>query len=552
MNSDVRNMPPTDRKAASLDATVANTIATVAELAQQDRRAETPAAPSTASEGSPRAINDSLRSAELAQQSRRAAAPSAPSTAARGSPVAKSDSMRSTELAQKPRGGPTPAANSSASRGGPPVVSDSMRSAAIAGWSIIGIFFGGFGAWAMTAPLHGAVVASGFVRVEGNRKSIQHLDGGIVKELNVKEGDRVKAGDVLFVLDDSQARAEYNVLSQQFLVLRATEERLKAELTGASSLTMPEDLKAAGVEYPDVTGIWNSQIHQFESRAAALVGQRSVIKEKIAQLEAQITGSEAQEKAYREQFDSVRKERESLTSLLERGLIAKPRYLQLERSGAGLEGQAAETAANIAKSRQAIAEQMQQMAQLDNERLTEVTKDLRDAQAKLLEVIPKLSHAKAVLSRIDIRSPYSGEIVGLNVFSVGGVINRGDKIMDIVPERDSLIVEAQIGIEDIVNVHPNMNADVHLIAYKARITPVVRGKVIQVSADRLTDKRADNPYHYYVALVRIDEKDLAEIPSVQLYPGMPVTAMIQTVERTALDYLVGPLTMQFQRAFRQK
>ena len=233
----------------------------------------------------------------------------------------------------------------------------------------------------------------------------------------------------------------------------------------------------------------------ISSRAAPppLRGQRNVIREKIAQLEAQITGGEAQEKAYREQFESVRKERESLTSLVERGLVAKPRYLQLERSGAGLEGQAAETSANIAKSRQAIAEQMQQMAQLDNERMTEVTKDLRDTQAKLLEVIPKLSNAKAVLGRMDIRSPYSGEVVGLNVFSVGGVIMRGDKLMDVVPERDSLIVEAQIAVDDIANVHPDMGADVHLIAYKQRITPVVRGKVMQVSADRLTEKRTDNP-----------------------------------------------------------
>jgi epimerase transport system membrane fusion protein len=195
---------------------------------------------------------------------------------------------------------------------------------------------------------------------------------------------------------------------------------------------------------------------------------------------------------------------------------------------------------------------MQQTAQLDNERMTEVTRDLRDTQAKLLEVIPKVSNAKAVLSRIDIRSPYSGEIVGLNVFSVGGVIMRGDKLMDVVPAQDSLIVEAQIAVDDIANVHPDMNADVHLIAYKQRITPVVRGKVMQVSADRLSDKRADNPYYYYVALVRIDDKDLEELPHVRLYPGMPATVMIQTVERTALDYLVEPLVMSFNRAFRQK
>ena len=314
---------------------------------------------------------------------------------------------------------------------------------------------------------------------------------------------------------------------------------------------MPEDLKAAGNEHPDVTGIWNGQIHQFESRLAALAGQRSVIREKIAQLEAQITGGEAQEKAYREQFDSVRKERESLTSLVERGLIAKPRYLQLERSGVGLEGQAAETSANIAKSRQAIAEQMQQMAQLDNDRMTEVTKDLRDTQAKLLEVIPKLSNAKAVLGRMDIRSPYSGEVVGLNVFSVGGVIMRGDKLMDVVPERDSLIVEAQIAVDDIANVHPGHGRRRSPDRLQAAHHPG-RSRQGDASLGRSIDRKAHRQSFYYVALVRVDENDLAELPNVRLYPGMPATVMIQTVERTALDYLVGPLVMSFNRAFRQK
>jgi HlyD family type I secretion membrane fusion protein len=426
-----------------------------------------------------------------------------------------------------------------------------MRSAAIAGWVIILIFFGGFGAWAVTAPLHGAVVANGFVKVEGNRKSIQHLDGGIVKTLNVKEGDRVNSGDVLIVLDDTQAQAEYKVLSQQLLVLRATEERLKAELAGASSLTMPEDLKAASVEHSDVAGIWAGQVHQFESRLTALAGARLVIKEKIAQLEAQIVGGIAQEKAYRDQFDSVIKEKDSLTSLVERGLIAKPRYLQLERSGQGLEGQAAEIAASIAKFKQGIAEQVQQTAQLDNDRMTEVSKDLRDTQAKMLEVIPKLANAKAVLGRMDVRSPYAGEVVGLNVFSMGGVVMKGEKLMDIVPARESLIVEARIAVDDIANVHPDMGADVHLVAYKQRITPVVRGKVIQVSADRLTEKDKKDDV-YYAALVRLDQADLDDLPHVRLYPGMPATVMIQTVERTALDYLVGPLVQSFNRAFRQK
>jgi epimerase transport system membrane fusion protein len=431
-------------------------------------------------------------------------------------------------------------------RAGP---SDSARSAVIGGWIIIGLFFGVFGAWAMTAPLNGAVVAEAIVKVEGNRKSVQHLDGGIVKELRVKEGDKVKAGDVLIVLDDNQARAEYEVLSQQYLILRLTEERLRTEYIRASELALPADLKDRAND-PDVQSIWKGQIHQFESRAAALDGQRNVIREKIAQLESQIKGAEAQVQAYHKQYESVQKELASITPLVEKGLIARPRYLQLERSGVALEGQAAETLASIAKAREAIAEQTKQIAQLENDRLADIAKELRDTQAKLLEVIPRRANAQAVLGRVEIRAPYTGRVVGLNVFSVGGVINRGDKILDIVPEEESLTIDAQIAVEDISEVHPGMRADIHLTAYKQRITPVVRGEVIQVSADRLTDSRTGVPY--YVALIRVDEKELAIIPTGRLYPGMPATVMIPTIERTAFDYVVGPLVMSFNRAFRQR
>ena len=426
---------------------------------------------------------------------------------------------------------------------------DSMRGAAIAGWVIVGLFFGGIGTWALTAPLNGAVVANSVVKVEGNRKSVQHLDGGIVKELRVKEGDRVKAGDVLIVLDDTQARAEQEVLSQQFYVLRATEERLRAELNHAAELTVPDDLKSH-MDDPDVVSIWKGQLYQFQTRAAALEGQRKVIHEKIAQLESQIKGGEAQVKAYRAQMLSVQSELQSIQPLVAQGLIARPRQLQLERSGAGLEGQAADTEANIAKARQAIAEQQQQIAQLDNDRASDVTKDLRDTQAKVLEVIPRLLNAKAVLGRMEIRSPYAGRVVALNVFSVGGVINRGDKILDIVPEQDSLVVEAQVGVDDISLVHPEMRADVHLTAYKQRITPVVKGEVIEVSADRLVETKTGTPY--YSALVRIDDDELARLPNVKLYPGMSAIVMIPTVERTAFDYLVGPLVMSFRQSFRQQ
>lgn len=426
---------------------------------------------------------------------------------------------------------------------------DSIRRVAFAGWLIIAIFFGGIGAWAVTAPLNGAVVANAVVKVDGNRKSVQHLDGGIIKELHVREGERVLAGDLLIVLDETQARAEYDVLTQQYAVLRATELRLLTELDHGSRLVMPNDLKARSDD-PYLKSVWNGQVSQFESRRAALEGQRSVIREKINQLGSQIIGAKAQVKSFTDQINSVRSEAKDIAPLVERGLIARPRILQLERTAYGLEGQIADTDANIAKARQAISEQEQQTAQLDNDRMTEVTKDLRDTQARLLEVIPKALSAKAVLGRMEIRAPYTGRVVGLNVFSVGGVIQRGEKILDIVPDEDSLTIEAQVAVDDISDVHPRTRAEVHLTAYKQRIVPIIHGDVIQVSADRLTDPKTNSPY--YTAFVRIDQDELAAMPKIRLYPGMPATVMIPTAQRTAFEYLVGPLMMSFNQSFRQK
>ncbi|MGY8637442.1 HlyD family type I secretion periplasmic adaptor subunit [Bradyrhizobium sp. 14AA] len=430
---------------------------------------------------------------------------------------------------------------------GPP--SDSIKRVALAGWIIIALFFGGIGAWALTAPLNGAVVANAVVKVDGNRKSVQHLDGGIVKELRVREGDKVRSGDLLIVLDETQARAEYEVLTQQWVVLRATEVRLLTELDHGSALVIPSDVKTHSDD-PYLKSVWNGQVSQFESRRASLEGQRNVIREKINQLGSQIVGAQAQVKSFTDQINSVHSEAKDIAPLVERGLIARPRILQLERTAYGLEGQIADASANIAKARQAIAEQEQQMAQLDNDRMTDVTKDLRDTQAKILEVIPKAMNAKAVLGRMEIRAPYSGQVVGLNVFSVGGVIQRGDKILDIVPEQDGLTIEAQVAVEDISDVHPNTRAEVHLTAYKQRIVPIIHGDVIQVSADRLTDPKTNNPY--YTAFVRIDQDELAAMPNIKLYPGMPATVMIPTIQRTAFEYLVGPLIMSFNHSFRQK
>jgi membrane fusion protein, epimerase transport system len=427
--------------------------------------------------------------------------------------------------------------------------SDSCRGAALAGWLTIALFFGGLGVWAGLAPLDGAVVGNGVVKVEGNRKSVQHLDGGIVKEQRVKEGDRVAAGEVLIVLDDSQARAEFEVLSEQYLVLRATEVRLLAELAGETELIMPPEL-AARQQDLYARSIWAGQIKQFESRRAAIEGQRKVIGEKILQLASQIDGAVAQASAYTEQSISVRVEAASVAPLVEKMLLPRQRLLQLERTSFGLEGQAAEAKANIAKFRQAIAEQDLQINQLSNDRMAEVTKELRDVHARLVEVLPKRASAEAALGRMEIRSPYAGRVVALNVFSIGGVIQRGEKILDIVPDEDGLTVEVQIAVEDIGDVRPGSRAELHLTAYKQSIVPTVHGEVVNVSADRLTDPKTNNSY--FVASIRPDFGELAALPGIRLYPGMPTTVMIATESRTALDYIVGPLTASLKQSFRQK
>ncbi|HKU95648.1 MAG TPA: HlyD family type I secretion periplasmic adaptor subunit [Vineibacter sp.] len=429
-----------------------------------------------------------------------------------------------------------------------PAPSDSGFWSAVSGWLIIAVLFGGLGGWAVMAPLNGAVVANGVVKVEGNRKSVQHLDGGIVKALRVKEGDRVTTGDVLIVLDDTQAKAELEILSQQYIVLRASEVRLLAELAGETTMVMPPEL-AAKASDAYARNIWAGQIRQFDARRAAIGGQRKVIVEKIHQLQSQIAGAEAQVKAYTEQSDSVRAEAQSIAPLVEKGLLPRARLLQLERAASGLDGQIADARASVARFRQAIAEQELQITQLSNDRMAEVTKDLREVHARLVEVLPKRTNAEAVLGRMEIRSPYAGRVVGLSMFSIGGVIQRGERILDIVPD-EGLTIDVQVAVDDISDVHPGARAELHLTAYKQRIVPTVQGGVINVSADRLSDPKTGNAY--FVASIRPDLAQLAALPGIRLQPGMPVTVMIPTETRTAFDYIVGPLTTSFSQAFRQK
>jgi epimerase transport system membrane fusion protein len=430
-----------------------------------------------------------------------------------------------------------------------PLPNERARGAIVAGLGVIAVFFFGLGGWAAYAPLNGAVVAPGVVKVEGNRKTIQHLDGGIVKELLVKEGDRAAIGQSLIILEDTQARAAVDVLSQQSYALRAQEARLLAERGGDKAIVFPDELTSQRDD-PAIGKVLQTEARQFEIRRTSLEGQVSVLKQRIAQLQEQIAGAEAQQTALKESLAIIAAELKDQNFLLDKGLTQRSRVLELERTASGLRGQLGDLIGTIAKVRQAIGEIEMQIIQARNLWTTEVAKDLHEVESKLAEVTPRLQAARDVLDRTKIRSPYDGYVVDLSIFSVGGVIQRGDKVMDIVPSQNGLVTEANINVDDIHDIHRGMRAELHFTAYKQRVIPVIHGDVIEVSADRLTDKRTGVPY--YTALVRVDDQELAASNEVQLYPGMGVTVMIPTKERTALDYLIGPVAASFDQSFRQK
>ena len=426
---------------------------------------------------------------------------------------------------------------------------DSAKSAMIAGAAIMAAFFVGLGGWAAFAPLNSAAVAPAVVKVEGNRKSVQHLEGGIVKELRVREGDKVASEQTLIVLDDTQARAAVDVFSKQYDELTAQEARLIAERDGTAAVQFPQALIARRAE-PDVAAIIAGQTNLFKSRRTTLTGTVDVLRKKISQTQEQIVGLEGQAAAYKRQLQSTHNENNGLRDLFKKGYVPRQRMLELERSEAALEGQIAEVSANILRARQSIEEVNVQIVQAQSDRLAQVANDLRDVQVKLLEIGPKVSSAKETLRRTEIRSPYPGVVVGLTAFSVGGVISPGEKIMDVVPEKGGLIVEATVAPEDVKDLHVGMNAEVHLTAYKQRTVPIIHGKVLQVSADRLTDTKTGTGY--YLAQVKVDEQELAELKDVRLAPGMPALVMIPTGERSALDYLLRPLTDSLRKSFREQ
>lgn len=420
----------------------------------------------------------------------------------------------------------------------------------LVGVLIIALFFGGFGAWAALAPLASAAVAPGVVRAESSRKTVQHLEGGIIKELLVKENTPVKQGQVLIRLDDTAAQSRYDAIRHQRDLLAASQARLLAQQAGADRIEFPADIEARRGD-PRTGAMLANQEKVFATRRQTYMGQREILEARISQLGSQIDGLNAQIAAADEQLALLRKEETTVKELVRKGLEREPRLLDLQRRGAALSGSRAESQSEIARAQQTIGETRLHILALDDEQSEKTAAELKDVQADLAKAEEEQVAAEDVLRRREIVAPIDGTVVNMKFVTQGGVINPGTPILDIVPSNEQLLIEAQINPMDIDVVRPGLPAEVRLTAFKQRRLPVLDGELLELSADRFTDER--NGYPYYKALVVVDAKELATLEDgVHLYPGMPMDVMVKTGDRTFLEYLVQPVVDSFHKAFREE
>jgi HlyD family type I secretion membrane fusion protein len=410
-------------------------------------------------------------------------------------------------------------------------------------------FFGGFGAWAALAPIASSAIAPGTVRVEGNRRTVQHLEGGIIEALLVKEDDTVAEGQPLIRLDRTAAQSRFQAVRHQHDLLKASEARLLAERARAERLVFPPALEAERHE-PRIATLLAGQEQIFLTRRQSYQGQRAILAKRIEQLGAQILGLEAQIAAAERQLELLAQEDATVDGLVRKGLEREARLLELRRRGAALDGSRAESLAEIARVRQAIGETELRILALDDEQAERVEAELEKVQAELARVEEELVAAADVLRRRDITAPLAGRVVNLRYFTRGGVIQPATPILDVVPAEDRLLIEAQVSPLDIDVVRPGLEAEIRLSAYKMRATPIIYGRLLQVSADRFVDERTGAAY--YKALAEAEPEELARLEGIELYPGMPAEVMIKTGERTFLAYLLQPLADSFARAFREQ
>jgi HlyD family secretion protein len=431
----------------------------------------------------------------------------------------------------------------------PGTPSTRLRGIAWAGNLLVLGFVLGVGIWSAFAPLESAAIAFGAVEAESSRKTIQHLEGGIIEQILVSDGDVVRAGQTLIRLDGTKPRAELQSLRGQYWDATAREARLLAEQRGDEQVPFPEELVAAQDNNPAIVATLTGQRTLFQTRRQVLQSQVAVIRSKLAQIEQEIVGLKAQQIAVAKQADIVREEVDTVTVLVNKGLERRSRLLSLGREMADIDGRRGEIAAQISRAEQVISESQATLIKLESDLQNEIAQSLRDTQNQIFQLRQQIQAASDQLARTEVKAPEDGVVTDLKVHTPGGVIGAGEPLMDLVPGHDRLIVTARLRPEDIDLIRPGLSADVHLLAYNQRRVPLLKGTVTQVSADRLLDKRTDEPY--YTTKIRVLDERVAELSGLRIVPGMPTQVFIKTGRSTVALYALQPLLDSFGSAFRE-
>jgi HlyD family secretion protein len=426
----------------------------------------------------------------------------------------------------------------------------SIRLHLIIGLTVVVILAGGFGGWASTAEISGALIAPGAVVVDSNVKKVQHPTGGVVGEVLARDGDLVKAGDVVVRLDDTVTKASLAIVTKNLDGLWARAARLEAEQQGLDKIVFPASLLDRADD-PDVKNIIASETKLFEVRTTGRIGQKAQLRERVTQLNEEIGGLVAQEKAKDQEIALVEKELVGVSSLYDQHLVQMSRLTTLQRDAARLNGERAQFVASRAQAKGKITETELQIIQVDKDLVSDVSKDLRETNDKIGEFVERKVTAEDQLKRTDIRAPQDGMVLQSTVHTVGGVITAGDAIMMIVPQSDALSVEAKVNPQDIDKLQIGQKTLLRLSAFNQRTTPELNGLVTRVSPDVTTDQRTGQSY--YTIRVSMPPEEVARLgDEVKIIPGMPVEAFVQTGNRTMMSYLIKPLSDQLMRAFREK
>lgn len=438
-------------------------------------------------------------------------------------------------------GGPKPAAKKT--------VRDSIKFHLILGLAIVLVMVVGLGGWASTVLISGALIAPGQIVVESNVKKVQHPTGGVVGEVRARDGDLVKAGDIVVRLDDTVTKANLAIVTKNLDAALARAARLQAEQRGVDRIEFPQALLERAND-PDVKLLISAETKLFDVRVNGRTGQKAQLRERITQLNEEIAGLSAQEKAKDQEIALVQNELIGVRELYDKHLVQISRLTQLERDSARLNGERAQYVASRAQAKGKITETELQIIQVDKDVVSEVSKDLRETNDKIGELIERKVAAEDQLRRVDIRAPQAGMVLQSTVHTVGGVVTAGDTLMLIVPQADDLQVEAKVNPVDIDKLQIGQKTLLRLSAFNQRTTPELNGLVSRVSPDVTTDQRTGQSY--YTIRVSMPAEEVARLGDVKLIPGMPVEAFVQTGDRTMLSYLMKPLHDQLMRAFREK